>query len=268
MINKPTQRLLRVSVVVLIASFTTILMKPVYAQLEKQNSVNLFSTSTSSEPTRIQESNGTVVILPASYSKENSYPALILLPFTGGTAADLFDGDFAEQYQSRTTNPFIVILPAGQGSANDYNRPGAFGTTIERYERLVRSALSALTPKYNIDASRVAIGGYSLGGDLSWALSLRNPGLFQGTIVIGSLSSYRNASNMPRLAANNSRFFMIMGEQDERLREMRSAVSELARYNVIHRFETVPGADHYNIFRQYAPREMLTQSVDYVLFNE
>ncbi|NER26418.1 MAG: hypothetical protein F6J89_02025 [Symploca sp. SIO1C4] len=270
MLNKLAKRLLQMSVVVLVTSLTltTIVMKPVNAQLETQDSVSTPSTSTSNELTRIQESSGIEVILPASYSNKNTYPALIILPYTGGTPADTFDREFAEQYAAHTENPFIILLPAVRGSEDDYALPGAFTATIERYENLIKNNLEVLMPKYNIDPSGVVLGGYSLGGDLSWALNVRNPSRFRGAIVIGSKSTYPGASNMSQLAANGSRFFMIMGEQDENLRAMRLAIEELAKYDVNHRFEIIPSADHYDIFQQYTPRKMLTQSIDYVLFKK
>ncbi|NET07823.1 MAG: hypothetical protein F6K09_03215 [Merismopedia sp. SIO2A8] len=268
MLDRPAKRLLqvKVSLVVLVTLLTTIVIKPVDAQIETQKSVTPPSRSTLNEPIRRQESNGTTVILPASYDEEKTYPALILLPWTGGTPVDYFRGAFAEQYRTRIENSFILILPDVQGSLNDYTPPKNFRSTIKRYENLVRSDLDVLIPKYNIDESRVALGGYSLGGDLSWELSLRNPGLFSGTIVISSKSHHRDESSMLQLAAKNSRFFMLIDEEDKgRIPRMRDAVEELARYNVIHRFEIVPGADHYNIS---TPREVLMRGVDYVLFTE
>lgn len=82
--------------------------------------------------------------------------------------------------------------------------------------------LDALMARHNvkIDKSRVALGGSSLGGDLSWALSLRNPNLFQGAVTINSRNTYRlNScgdessnleSSMSQLAQNNARFAMFI----------------------------------------------------------
>jgi pimeloyl-ACP methyl ester carboxylesterase len=248
MLNKRTRRLLLAGVIVLAISFVSIVMQPVRAQLDVKDPIRSPSASTLklNEPVRKQESNGTVLILPTSYDEEQTYPALILLPWTGGTPADYFRDTFAEQYREPVESSFILILLNVQGSPNDYTPPDNFGPTVERYENLVRSHLETLIPKYNIDASRVATGGYSLGGDLSWALSLRNPDLFRGIVIIGSRSTYRAASNMSQLAANDSRFFMVMGEEDERLRQMREAVEELARYDITYRFEILPGGEDHN----------------------
>lgn len=269
MLNPPDKRALQVSLAVLAALWTTILIKPVSAQTETMGSIAAASRSVSNQPIRKRESSGTVVVLPASYNEENTYPALILLPWTGGTSVSIFNGYFAAQYEARTTNPFIVILPNVSSSSAAYASSGAWNATIQRYETIVRRELDVLTEKYSIDESRIALAGPSLGGDLSWALSLRNPDLFRGTIVIGSQSSYRNASNMSRLAANDSRFFMIIGGRDirRRLSGMRNAVRQLAQHGVNHRFEVIPDANHRNIINRFAPGEFFTQSIDYVLFD-
>jgi pimeloyl-ACP methyl ester carboxylesterase len=277
MLDRLYRCLLQTSIVVLvtISSLITIAMKPVDAQLETEISS---CTSTSSKITCIKQSNGTVVILPVSHNQKNAYPALILLPFTDGTPADYYQASFAEQYETRTANPFIVILPDVKGSSNDWNPPENFPKTVERYDKIVTNDLKALIPKYNIDAFRVALAGYSLGGDLSWALSLKNPSLFRGTIVMNSKSTYRGKSNSEQskifqeLAANKSRFFMIASEADDkqRLPDMRRAVEELAQYGVTHQFEIIPGIndDPKGLEASAIRTERLMQSVDYVLFNK
>lgn len=271
MLNKLNKRLLQVSIVVLATSLMIIMMRPVDAQSEPQNSIISSSVSTSNESTRsITQSNGTVVILPASYSNEKTYPALIVLPYTGGKPIDYFWGSFVNQYETRTENSFILILLDVEGSEKDYPPLGDFSRTIERYEKLVINNLDDLIPRYKIDKSRIVLGGSSLGGDLSWALSLRNPTSFRGTIVINSQSTYRGKSDSDKskifqqLVANKSRFFMIASEADEyqRLPEMRRAVEELAQYGVAHRFEIIPG-ERYSSGN--IRTEMLMRSVDYVL---
>ena len=269
MLDKLNRRALQVGLAALISLWTINFSKPVSAQVERQSFVASASAAISNRPIRRRESNGTVVILPGSYNPENTYPALVLLPWTGGRSVAIFDGYLAAHYEARTTNPFIVILPNVSSSSAAYSRSGAWNATIGRYENLVRNDLNNLTAKYSIDESRIALAGPSLGGDLSWALSLRNPDLFRGAIVIGSQSGYRDAARMSQLAANDSRFFMIIGQQDIRRRVsgMRNAVQQLANYGVDHRFEVVPNTNHRNIINRYAPGAF-TQSIDYVLFDE
>lgn len=268
MFNSPVKYLLKAGLFCVLTLPAVATVASANAQSETQNPDSSLVTSLPTEPIRKQESNGTVVILPASYDESTAYPALILLPWTGGTPADYYRGAFAEQYYARTEEPFILILPDIRSSRSDYSSSGAWQATIERYENLVSSNLELLVPKYNIDASRVVLGGQSLGGDLSWALGVRNPDLVQGVIAIGSQSNYRDASKMPQLATNDSRFFMVMGANDWRIERMRLAVNELAKHEVSHSFEIVPNANHRTVMNQYAPGEVLTEGMDYILSNE
>ena len=218
------------------------------------------------EPARIVESNGTTVILPASYDKQKTYPAVVLLPFTGGTGLRFFDWAFEKPYRDRQTNSFIVIIPAGKGSLSDYTPGSEFEKTIQRYDNQVKSDLKTLVPKYKIDASRVSIGGYSLGADLAWALSLRNPKLFRGAILIDSICSDRRSSSMNELAKRNFRVFMIIGQKEagEQNHPMAGVKSLLDQYKIANQYKDFPRSDHNTILNDI-PSAMFMQSVDYSL---
>ena len=209
MFNNPVKHLLKAGIFCVLTFPAAIAVEPSIAQSEIQRADSSLVTSLPTEPVRQQESNGTVVILPAAYDESATYPALILLPWTGGTPADYFRGAFAEEYSTRTEDPFILILPNIRSSQSDYSSSGAWQSTIERYETLVSSNLELLIPKYNIDASQVVLGGQSLGGDLSWALGVRNPDLVQGVIAIGSQSNYRDASE--NASTSQQRFSLFYG---------------------------------------------------------
>jgi predicted esterase len=239
---------------------------PAVAQQDKELPVKPNIATTQGEPARITESNGATVILPASYDKQKTYPAVVLLPFTGGTGLRFFDWAFAKPYRDRQTNSFIVIIPAGKGSVSDYTPGSEFEKTIQRYDNQVKSDLKTLIPKYKIDASRVSIGGYSLGADLAWALSLRNPKLFRGAILIDSICSDRRPSSMNQLAKRNFRVFMIVGQKKagEQNHPMAGVKSLLDQYKISNQYKDFPRSDHNTILNGI-PSEMFMQSVDYSL---
>ena len=264
MLNKLVKSLLILSAVLAVTSLTVALIKPVNAESEPQN----LAICKSKEIRCKQESNGTVVVLPAFYNEKNTYPALITLPGTTLTPANYVEEPFSEQYKTRTENPFIVILLPVTGSKNDYPPLGDIALTIKRYEKLVRSNLDDLIPKYKIDKSRIVLAGSSLGGDLSWALTLRNPEVFRsGTIVINSQSTYPDEGSMKQLAAKGARFVLISSEidQENRLRCMRIAAKKLADNGVTHWFGVIPGKDFYSSDIRV---KMLMPSVDYILFKK
>ncbi len=222
----------------------------------------------SSTPTRQVQSNGTVVILPPTYDRTQSYPALILMPPTNRTAAEFFGWAMSEAYRKRTGKQFIVILPPERGSRGDYGSGGAFEAAIAYYERSVRHNLTTLIPKYNIDASRIAIGGFSLGADLSWAISLRNPDLFKSAILIDSLCTYRLPQNVPQLASKKFRYYLIAGRKEggESIHPLGEVKAILDRNRIENIYQSFPSASHGGII-EFIPDAMWMESFDFALFD-
>jgi hypothetical protein len=266
MFNQLARRL-PTAIVISVVLLATLIIGPLNAKLVEQDSQYSYDPPAICTDKGIRckkESNGTIVLLPLSYDEKKPHPALIILPATDKTPAEYIADDFAQQYTTRTENSFIVLLLPVKGEEKDWKPSENFGRTKERYEREVKSNLDLLKPKYNINS--VVVAGSSLGGDLSWSLSLRNPDLFQGTIIINSMSRERIPSSMVKLASNKSRFVLISSEVDpkKRLSCMRSAVKELSSNGIAYWFGVVPGAFSYDSLRT----NMLMPSIDYVLFGK
>ncbi len=150
------------------------------------------------------------LILPADYTSDQRYPLLILLPYTGGTATEqarAFGVEPGEQ------EGFAVLLPKGRFVRSDY-LPDFLSFVGWFEERLYRD-VSRAVEEHSIDPGQVYVGGYSLGGDLSWALSVRNPDDFAGAVVAGSRSSHpvENA-NLKRLSERRFRAALLIGDRD------------------------------------------------------
>jgi predicted peptidase len=219
-------------------------------------------------PTKQAQSNGTVVILPAAYDKTQTYPALILMPPTNRTASEFYSWAISEAYRKRTGKPFVVILPPERGSRGDYSSSGAFESAITYYEKSVRDNLRVLIPKYNLDASHIAIGGFSLGADLSWAISLRNPDLFRSAILIDSLCSYRLSQNVPQLASKKFRFFLIAGRKEggEAIHPLDEIKAILDKSQIVNIYKSFPSASHAGII-EFIPDAMWMESFDFAMFD-
>ena len=110
----------------------------------------------------------------------------------------------------------------------------------------------------------MVIGGFSLGGDLSWTLSLRNPGLFSGAIVMGSMSNYRDAQSARLLASSDFRYFMVMGGYDGNRSAMYSALDTLDTHDIDYHYEEVANAGHGDLPEQM-PSNLFLSAMDYVL---
>jgi predicted esterase len=227
-----------------------------------------------------------LVVLPPDYDPSRAYPVVELLPPTGNTAGTLLQiylsrvglgRLYAEppERQLAALRPYVFpdsgraargvvfILCRGRGSADDYRTPDAWARTIARYERQVLADLRSLAATRRVDTTRMILAGFSLGGDLAWAITLRNAGAVRGAIVMASRASYRPAPSDARLLAEfGTRFFLTMGSDDESIRRRmaRSAADELARLGVAHRYEVIAGAGH-----EPPPPAVFARALDFVL---
>ena len=222
----------------------------------------------STDMTEVTEADGTTVILPPGYEASRQYPALVLLPYTNRTALHMFNWGIYEAYQRRQSdsaedNAFVIIMPPGRGSSANWSGYG-WESFVSEYEAYVQQDLDPIAAKYNVDPNQMVVGGFSLGGDLSWTLSLRNPGLFSGAIVMGSMSTYRDAENAQLLADSDFRYFMVMGGYDGNRGAMHSALDTLDRHDIDYHYEEVGNAGHGNL-PERMQNDLFLSAMDYVL---
>ena len=216
----------------------------------------------SAEIIEITEADGTTVILPPGYDERQTYPALVLMPYTNRTALHMFNWGMYEAYR-QVEESFVVIMPPGQGSSANWSG-GGWEALVNEYEGYVQQDLMPVVEKYAVDPEQLAIGGFSLGGDLSWTLSLRNPNLFSGAIVMGSMSNYRNAQNAAVLASNDFRYFMVMGGYDGNRGSMYDALDTLDSHNIDYHYEEVSHAGHGDLPEQMQAN-MFLSAMDYIV---
>ena len=226
-----------------------------------------FTSPSSTAMTELTEPDGTTVILPPGYDASRPYPALVLMPYTDRTALHMFNWGIYDAYQYSGGNSpetaFVIIMPPGQGSSANWSGYG-WESLVNEYEAYVQRDLDSIAAKYNVDPNQMVIGGFSLGGDLSWALSLRNPGLFSGAIVMGSMSNYRNAESARLLASSDFRYFMVMGGYDGNRGAMHNALDTLDANNIDYHYEEVSNAGHGDLPEQM-PNNLFLSGMDYVL---
>ncbi|MDH5752333.1 MAG: hypothetical protein OEZ59_07950 [Deltaproteobacteria bacterium] len=224
------------------------------------------------------------LLLPPEYDRKRRYPVLVAMPYTGGTAENFLEYYLFTVYNPkaslqkrweqtlkkrypdpgvRTARSYMILVPIGKGSTSDHSWRG-FARAIERYEYRVINALNIYGKRYPMDRSRVVMAGHSLGGDLSWALSLRRTGAFSGAVISGSRTSYWEDDKLEILAAKGFRFFFSMGEKEKKVR-LQGLSSTLGRL-----YES--GMEEYRVFQApgvgHEPpgKQDLFQAVDYALF--
>ncbi|MEE8436580.1 MAG: WG repeat-containing protein [bacterium] len=225
--------------------------------------------------------HGSDVVLPPGFNKRRKYPAWIVLPYTGGTTTEMLknylgwrkDLNFEQKFRLflqylypnakvRERKKFVIFLPAGRGSKRDHSWRG-FERAMQRYEARAKAFLRKYGKALNIDRSKVVIGGHSLGGDMGWALPLRNPRLFSGAIVMGSRASFRNDDSLRILKRRKFRYFFSIGARDRRVRQAGQAKAryELQRAGVRYAFFSIPRAKHSVIL----PETPLMAALDYTM---
>ena len=198
-----------------------------------------------------------VVILPPGYEESKTYPVLIYLPYTGGTAL----GGYLTYIPVMEIHPFILILPPGKGSTADHSWEG-FSACIERYEDHIDEALAWIGEKRQIDEARIYVAGYSLGGDLSWALSVRNPERYRGAIMMGTRCSYRAGEPILEILRNRDfRAFFLTGTEElpARYDGMNQANQLLRSNNIQTMYREVPGGHTRANVREFK------QALDFLL---
>jgi predicted esterase len=226
------------------------------------------------------------VVLPPDYDPARTYPVVEILPATGSTAATLLQmflvrvglGRLADEppdAQVAALRPYlfraagrarrgvIFVFARGRGSFDDYRTPEAWAGTIARYERQVLADLRAVAQAHRVDANRLILAGFSMGGDLSWAIALRHPEVVHGAIVMASRATYRpDPAGASAVMSAGTRFFLTMGDADERIRQRlaSAAARTLDRWGVPHQFETLHGAGH-----EPAPPDVFGRALDFVL---
>jgi pimeloyl-ACP methyl ester carboxylesterase len=175
---------------------------------------------------------GAALVLPANAPRP--LPVVIFLPPTFGSARWV-----AEQYfTDGRPSYFAAIILAGSGRPEDYSSAARWSGTVARWERQAFADLARLAPGNGLDTSRVYLAGFSMGGDLAWALALRNPARIAGAVVMGSRASYRaSPADHQALAAMGRRFFFSLGEDEDpaRLSGAQAAMALLATLGVEHR---------------------------------
>ena len=196
------------------------------------------------------------LVLPAGFEPRYRYPLVVMLPASNGTA-DAMRRSYPD------VGNVIVLVASGTGTPADYATNEEWARTISRYESQLLSDLGALAAWGYTDPERVVLAGFSMGGDLAWALALRNPALVHGAIVMGSRMSYRSgAADHAALADGRHRFYLVMGADEDRTRMAGAQTGRrfLETLGVRHYWREVPDLAHLR-----APADVFADALAYVL---
>lgn len=190
------------------------------------------------------------IIVPRNLSKGQKYPLVIFLPWTGGDAAQHYN-----LYASRLseTAPFVAMITPEPASTRDHSWQG-FEAAVSRYENRILKDLEDLKKRDIIDPARVILAGFSLGGDMGWALSQRHPELFKGAIISGSRTSWSEKNGLAEIKKYGTKYFFVMGTEEsaDRLTGLSNTLSLLDKSRIAYRYERTPGSHTSPDFELFA----------------
>ncbi|MGH8516677.1 MAG: alpha/beta hydrolase, partial [Panacagrimonas sp.] len=189
--------------------------------------------------------DGGTMLIPDKGPSGGARPVLVLLPFTGGAAYDLLDRWYAASLPVHAAHRgMIVVLPAAAGGAQDYATGAAWTATLSRWTRDVGAAVDEAIARHGGDRRRVVLAGYSMGGDLAFALMQRERNRYAGAVVMGSRATYREKGALEHLAQRGFRlaYFMAQGEDGARIAGADAAKASARKAGITPQTSTAPGA--------------------------
>ena len=113
---------------------------------------------------------GAQLYVPASYRNDRPMPLLVMLHGAGGNAAHSIALARAEADRLG----FLLLAPKSARASWDIISARSFGIDVRALDVLLREVSAG----YSVDASKVAIGGFSDGASYALTIGLINGGLF------------------------------------------------------------------------------------------
>ncbi len=182
-------------------------------------------------PARIQV-HGTV-------ARTERVPLLIFLPPTNGTGEE-----FYERVASVIELPgYVQLLPQGRPGRGDYLPH--FREFLDAYEARLAADIERAIEQFPVDRERIFVSGFSLGGDLSWAMLMRRPDLFRGALMVGSRCSVRpRGDTLTTLRDRDGRalFAIATGDQRARVEGMQRSHQRIVDAGIPTQLMRYPGA--------------------------
>lgn len=210
-------------------------------------------------PTTSQNSE---VLVPKDARK--GAPVMILLPFTGGRARRLYNWRYTAVLQELAQQyGLIVVIPEDRVGQDSYDTPAAWSALLTHYTDKLAKDADEVVQKYGADPKRIYLAGFSMGGDLAWALPQRDPAHYAGAIVMGSRTSYRDRKGIAALAGKKFRYYMFMGEGEygPRIDGMNAGRKELDKAGIAYE----SGGAGVNEDHRPAPPEVFWRAAHYVM---
>lgn len=181
------------------------------------------------------------LILPSGYSRDKSYPLVVALHY-GGKVTPFYGFEFLVSVVEPALNDLDAILVAPDCPAMGWTNPVS--------EESVLELMVLCMETYRIDANRVLVVGFSMGGLGAWYLAGRHPDIFSAAIPIAAPA---DVETTPLI--ENVPIYIIHGEKDEifPLDEVKKLYSREIAAGAEIQLIIVEKANHHELTRYIPP---------------
>jgi predicted esterase len=212
-------------------------------------------------PQQVELPSGAQMVYQPAAAPAQRYTPVVLLPYTGGSAQDLYRWKYRDYFNRHGKPGVSFILPQKAGDFSDYKTGSAWARTVGNWEAELQSVLNEAAAQLPLDRDRVVLAGFSMGGDMAWALMQRQPERYAGAVIMGSRCTWRESGSPEKLADSAVRVAFSVGdkEREARRRGAQLARSLLEKFGVLVRWDNVPGS------HLPAPGKLFAEQVDFVL---
>lgn len=205
--------------------------------------------------------SGAQVVYEPSDSPGHQYAAVVLLPYTGGSAQDLYRWKYSGYFNKHSRSDIVLILPPEEGDFDDYETGEDWAETVSEWEEELKETLDEASAKLPLDRSRIVLAGHSMGGDMAWALMQRQPDRYAGAVIMGSRCNWRQFGSPRKLGERAVRVAFSVGQKEKEVRRKGAQLARglLEKFGVLVRWDDMPGG------HQPAPGQLFAEQIDFVL---
>ena len=190
------------------------------------------------------------IALPYDYNENDTYSIFLALHW-GGNVNFQSGSNFLTTYALNALEDFngIIISPSC---------PESSGWIHQNSELLILSLIDKVINEYNGDSTKIAIGGYSMGGVGTWYHAVHHPEIFSVAVPISSLPP-----NYLRPITDIIPTYLIQGNEDEvfSIQTAKDVIREIKQHGNVIRFIEIENASHYETDKFIKP---LAESIEWI----
>ncbi|MBZ0272552.1 alpha/beta fold hydrolase [bacterium] len=183
---------------------------------------------------------GKYLLFPSRAANTGAKPLVVVLHGYGGDARSMG--------MLWSLQPGLAGATVVAPQAPEKKRGGRAVSTWDRVdENYVLAVIDEVVSRHAIDASRIAVVGYSAGASMAIRLGLAHGDRFAAVVSIGG-----GLSMAAQGAGQGTRFLFVTGQRDERFSQdkFKHLFARLEKSGVKIERQVVPGADHAALYNR------------------